>query len=90
MKDVSQIQSEADPPRVEFLKAKTKIRVGSWNMRTLYQTGKHQQVLRGIENHMELLCLQHAGYIRVREPCQLDIPFFILPKKITSTEMDLP
>jgi len=42
-KDVSQTQLEAVTPSVELLKPKTKIRVGSWNVRTLYQAGKLQE-----------------------------------------------
>ena len=65
MKNVSQIHLEADTPRVELFKPKTKIRVGSWNMRTLYQTGKLQEVvLREMENYkIELLCVSEARWI---------------------------
>ena len=37
MKDVSQTQLEADTMRVQLLKPKRKIRMGSWNLKTLYQ-----------------------------------------------------
>ena len=43
---------------------KNKIRVGSWNVRTLYQAGKLQQVLREMENYkVELLCVSEARWI---------------------------
>ena len=51
MTDVSQTQLEADTTRVEFPKPKTKIRVGSWNVRTLHTAGKFQQVLREMESY---------------------------------------
>ena len=51
MMDVSQTQLEADTPRVELIKLKTKIPVGSWNVRTLYQAGKLQQVLQETDNY---------------------------------------
>ena len=39
MKDVNQSHLETDTPSVELLVQKTKIRVDSWNVRTLYQAG---------------------------------------------------
>ena len=64
MIDVSQTQLEADTQRVDLLKPKTKIRVGSCNMRTLYQTGKLQQVHREVENYnIELLCVSEARWV---------------------------
>ena len=64
MKDGSQTRSGADTPRAELLKPKNKIRVGSWNVRTLYQAGKLQQVLREMENYkVELLCVSEARWI---------------------------
>jgi hypothetical protein len=42
--------------RVELLKQKTKMRVGSWKMITLYQAGQLQYVLREMESYnVELL-----------------------------------
>ena len=64
MKDGSQTRSGADTPRAELLKPKNKIRVGSWNVRTLYQAGKLQQVLREMEHYkVELLCVSEARWI---------------------------
>ena len=64
MKDGSQTRSGADTPRAELLKPKNKIRVGSWNVRTLYQAGKLQQVLWEMENYkVELLCVSEARWI---------------------------
>ena len=57
-------KNSADTPRAELLKPKNKIRVGSWNVRTLYQAGKLQQVLREMENcKVELLCVSEARWI---------------------------
>ena len=42
---------------------KYKIRVGSWNVRTLYQAGTLQQVLREMTNYkVEILCLSEARW----------------------------
>ena len=51
MKDASQTHMEADRPMVDFLKPKKKMRVICWNVRTLYQTGKLAQVVRGFDNY---------------------------------------
>ena len=64
MKDGNYTQSGADTPRAELLKPKNNIRVGSWNVRTLYQAGKLQQVLREMET------LKHETFIRER--CKMD------------------
>ena len=51
------------PERVLVL-AQTKIRVGSWNARTLYKAGKLQKVMREMENYnVELLCVSEARWI---------------------------
>ena len=64
MKDGSQTRSGADTPRAELLKSKNTIRVGSWNVRTLYQAGKLQQVLREMENYkVEVVCVNEARWI---------------------------
>ena len=64
MKDGGQTRSGADTPRAELLKPKNKIRVGSWNVRTLYQAGKLQQVLREMGNYkVERLCVSEARWI---------------------------
>ena len=63
-KDVNQSQSETDTQRVELLNPKTKIRVGSWNVRTLYQAGKLWQVLQEMESYnTELLCVSEVRWI---------------------------
>ena len=49
---------------MELLKPKTKIRVGSWNVRTYYQAGTLQQVLQEMEDcNIELLCVIEARWI---------------------------
>ena len=64
MTDVSHTQLEADTPGVELLKPKTKIQVGSWNVRTHYQARKLQQVLHETENYIiKLLCMIEAHWI---------------------------
>ena len=69
MKDGSQTQLGADTLRVELLKPKNKIRVGSWNMRILYQAGKLQQVLREMENYkVELLCVSETRWTQGEDP----------------------
>ena len=46
MKGGSQTRLGADISMADFLTPKYKIRVGSWNVRTLYQAGQLQQVLQ--------------------------------------------
>ncbi len=49
MKDASERQSEADTPRTWVLSAKMVTRIGYWNVRTLFQSSKLQQVIKEIE-----------------------------------------
>ena len=66
MKSVSQTHFEADTPRVEFLKPKAKLRVGSWNVKYLYQAGMLQRVLREMESYnIELSCVSEARLDRL-------------------------
>ena len=47
----------------DLLTPKYKIRVGSWNVRTLHQAGKLQQVLREMTNYkVEILCVSEARW----------------------------
>ena len=47
----------------DLLTPKYKIRVGSWNVRTLYQAGKLQQVQRDMTNYkVEILCVSEARW----------------------------
>ena len=63
MKDASQTQMEADRPMVDFLKPKKKIRDACWNVRTLYQTGKLAQVVRGFDNYnLDILRMNEARW----------------------------
>ena len=56
MQEVSQSQSDTDSPNVDILNPKTVCRVGCWNVRTLYQTGKIAQVIQEMENYsLEIL-----------------------------------
>ena len=56
MKGGSQTRLGADILIADLLTPKYKIRVGSWNVRTLYQAGKLQQVLRETNYKVEILC----------------------------------
>ena len=61
MKGGSQTRLGADISMADLLTPKYKIRVGSWNVRTLYQAGKLQQVLREMTNYkVEILCVSEA------------------------------
>ena len=51
MKDGSQTRKNADMQRVDFIKPNCKLKVGCWNVRTLYQAGKLAQLLREMENY---------------------------------------
>ena len=53
----------ADISMADLLTPKYKIRVGSWNVRTLYQAGKLQQLLRYMNNYkVEILCVSEARW----------------------------
>ena len=63
MKGGSQTRLGADISMTDLLTPKYKIRVGSWNVRTLDQAGKLQQVLREMTNYkMEILCVSEARW----------------------------
>ena len=63
MKGGSQTRLGADISMADLLTPKYKIRVGSWNVRTLYQAGKLQQVLREMTNYkVEILCVREARW----------------------------
>ena len=63
MKGGSQTRLAADISMADLLTPKYKIRVGSWNVRTLYQAGKLQQVLREMTNYkVEILCVSEARW----------------------------
>ena len=65
MKGGSQTRLGADISMADLLTPKYKILVGSWNVRTLYQAGKLQQVLREMTNSyykVEILCVSEARW----------------------------
>ena len=45
MTDDSQTREGAGAPTVDLLKPKQKMRVGCWNVQTLYQTGRMPQLV---------------------------------------------
>jgi len=48
---------------VDFLKPKQKIRVGSWNVRTMYQTGKLAQVVKEMDNYnLDILAVSESRW----------------------------
>ena len=63
MKGGSQTRMGADISMADLLTPKYKIRVGSWNVRTLYQARKLHQVLREMTNYkVEILCVSEARW----------------------------
>ena len=63
MKDGSQTRKGADMQRVDFLKLKWKLKVGCWNVQTLYQAGKFVQLLREMENYnINLISVSEARW----------------------------
>ena len=59
----SQSRKEADSPTADTLKPNQKSRVGTWNVRTLYQTGKLSQVVREFDNYrLDLLGLSETRW----------------------------
>ena len=56
MTDDSQSRKDANISKVDMLRPKTTRRVGCWNVRTLYQTGKLAQVIKEMQSYkIELL-----------------------------------
>ena len=51
MMDVSQTRQETDVQIVDIIHPKEVCRVGCWNVRTLYQTGKLAQVLKEMDRY---------------------------------------
>ena len=61
MKGGRQTRLGADISMVDLLTPNYKIRMGSWNVRTLYQEGNLQQVLREMTNcKVEILCVSET------------------------------
>ena len=61
MKGGSQTHPGADMSMLNLLTPKYKIRVVTWNVRTLYQAGKLQEVLREMINYkVEIMCVSEA------------------------------
>ena len=59
----SQSRKEADSPTADTLKPNQKSRVGTWNVRTLYQTGKLSQVVNEFDNYrLDLLGLSETRW----------------------------
>ena len=51
MTDDSQTREGAGAPTVDLLKLKQKMRVGCWNVQTLYQTGRMLQLVKEFDNY---------------------------------------
>ena len=50
MMKLDEIRQEFQP-RIPMLSAKTTTKIATWNVRTLYQTGKLAQVIKDFENY---------------------------------------
>lgn len=59
MTDNSQTRKGANIPRVDMLQPKTTRRVGCWNVRTLYQTGKLAQVAKEMKSYPRDRCISN-------------------------------
>ncbi|CAH1266795.1 Hypp3576 [Branchiostoma lanceolatum] len=56
MTDPDESRKEVRAPRCRILSAKSETKIGTWNVRTLYQTGKMAQLLREFEeNQLNIL-----------------------------------
>ena len=63
MQGSSQTRLGADISMADLPTPKYKKRVGPWNVRTLYQVGKLQQVLREMTNYkVEIVCVSEARW----------------------------
>ena len=59
----SESRKEADSPTADTLKPNKKSRVGTWNVRTLHQTGKLSQVVKEFDNYkLDLLALSETRW----------------------------
>ncbi|XP_064645936.1 craniofacial development protein 2-like [Lineus longissimus] len=64
MKDGGQSQPETSSPTADLLSPKHINRIGSWNVRTLFQTGKPVQTIREMKNYkLSLLGIQEARWV---------------------------
>lgn len=53
MNDSGGSREEATDKKMEVLSAKTKTRIGSWNVKTMYETEKPAQVTAGMRHYCE-------------------------------------
>ena len=76
----SKSRKEADSPTADTLKPNKKSRIGTWNVRTLYQTGKLSQVVKEFDNYRLDLWdyVKHDGLEVTRSLSNLVILLFIL------------
>ncbi|KAL9956815.1 hypothetical protein ACROYT_G038356 [Oculina patagonica] len=64
MTGVDQSQLGASISRAEFLSPKIKIRVGCWNVRTMYQTGKLAQIVKEMDRYrMDIIGISEARWV---------------------------
>ena len=85
MTDDSQTQQGAGILKPDLLNPESKLRIGCWNVRALYQAGKLKQVVRGMENYkIEVLCVSEARWINSGRRRLLQVtPYSSLVAQIT-------
>ena len=70
MMKLDEIRQEFQP-RIPMLSAKTTTKIATWNVRTLYQTGKLAQVIKDFENYnlaiLEVTEMQWAGSGKIKK-----------------------
>lgn len=61
-----QRQSQKDPPRpISLLSTRHTIRIGTWNVRSMYQTGKASSIAEEMRNYnLEILGLSEVRWIQ--------------------------
>ncbi|XP_041376748.1 uncharacterized protein LOC121389211 [Gigantopelta aegis] len=62
MTEGSETQLGAVIPTVNFLKPKTKMKIGRWNVTTMYQTGKLAQVIKEMNNYIDILGISETRW----------------------------
>jgi hypothetical protein len=63
MTDDSQTREGAGVPIVDLLNLKQKMRVGCWNVQTLYHTGKVPQLVKDFDNYiLDILGISEARW----------------------------
>ena len=63
MKDLGESRKEARALKSQLLTAKSRTKIGTWNVRTLYSTGKLDQVINEMKHYqLDILCISEMRW----------------------------